>query len=288
MRLIGGRSVVVALCALVVCASATHLSGQLPLGLMTFNIRTSSIDDGPNGWPHRKDLVVGVIEQFAPQVVGLQEVVHEQIEYFETKLHDYRWIGVDRGLNGGTGLSEYTPIFYRHAELSVIESGNFWLSPTPDLASTAEPRLTRIVTWARFHHRASRREFVVFNTHFSPRAGQGQLDAARILRERTQRLAPGSALIVLGDFNAAAEESPVWHELTGDRLRDAWTLAEKRRGPAATMGGFGPPRDGDTSRIDWILVGGPIKVRSAETVLYNASGRYPSDHYPVAARVEVE
>ena len=77
------------------------------------------------------------------------------------------------GLNGGEGLSEYTPIFYRFAELSPIESGNFWLSPTPDLPSTAEPRLGRIVTWARFHHRGTGRQFYVFNTHFSPRAGRG-------------------------------------------------------------------------------------------------------------------
>jgi endonuclease/exonuclease/phosphatase family metal-dependent hydrolase len=53
------------------------------------------------------------------------------------------------------------------------------------------------------------------------------------------------------------------------------------------MGGFGAPRPGDTSRIDWILVGGPIQVQSVETVLYNEGGRYPSDHFPVAARVDI-
>jgi endonuclease/exonuclease/phosphatase family metal-dependent hydrolase len=54
-----------------------------------------------------------------------------------------------------------------------------------------------------------------------------------------------------------------------------------------TRGDFGPPETGYAERIDWILVGGPIGVRSAETVLYNDRGRYPSDHYPVAARLEV-
>ena len=44
---------------------------------------------------------------------------------------------------------------------------------------------------------------------------------------------------------------------------------------------------GDTARIDWILVGGPIDVLSAETILFNEAGRYPSDHFPVAARVEI-
>jgi endonuclease/exonuclease/phosphatase family metal-dependent hydrolase len=262
-------------------------SAQLPLGLMTFNIRTASINDGENAWPNRKTLVAQVIEREAPDIVGLQEVVRDQVEYLAATLKEYRWLGVDRGLNGGVGLSEYTPIFYRFAELSPIESGTFWLSPTPDTPSTTEPRRDRIVTWARFHHRGTGRQLYTYNTHFSPRAGPAHLEASRIIKERIQKLPAGSAVVLLGDFNSSAEESPVWSDLTGELLRDAWTQAETRRGPPGTMGGFGPPRAGDRERIDWILVGGPIDVRSAETILFNEAGRYPSDHFPVAARVEI-
>jgi endonuclease/exonuclease/phosphatase family metal-dependent hydrolase len=282
---IGIRGFVAA--ATVATLSIGSVSAQLPMGLMTFNIRTASIDDGENAWPNRKTLVAQVIEREAPDVVGLQEVVREQVEYLAATLKDYRWLGVDRGLNGGVGLSEYTPIFYRVAELSPIESGTFWLSPTPDTPSAAEPRRDRIVTWARFYHRGTGRQFYAFNTHFSPRAGPAHLDASRIIKERIQKLPAGSAVVVLGDFNSPAEEGPVWSDLTGSLLHDAWTTAETRRGPLGTMGGFGPPRAGDKERIDWILVGGPVEVRSAETILFNEAGRYPSDHFPVAARVEI-
>ena len=105
---------------------------QVPLDVMTFNIRTASGRDGDNAWPHRKELVVATIERFAPQVVGLQEALDEQITYLDAMLPDYRWLGIDRGLNGGLGLSEATPLFYRYHELSPIESGNFWLTATPD------------------------------------------------------------------------------------------------------------------------------------------------------------
>ena len=283
-----GRHVLGGSLAAVLLWASVSLSAELPLGLMTFNIRTASIDDGHNAWPHRKAVVAHAIERSSPDVVGLQEVVREQVDYLASTLKDYRWLGIDRSLNGGEGLSEYTPIFYRFPELSPIESGNFWLSPTPDLPNnTAEPRGTRIVTWARFHHRGTRRQFYVFNTHFSPRTGPGQLDAARILMERIGRLPPGSAVIVLGDFNSSAEESPVWDDMTRHQLRDAWMAASEHRGPLATMGGFGPPRPGDTARIDWILVGGPIHVHSVETILFNEDGRYPSDHFPVAARIDI-
>ena len=112
--------------------AAPAASAQVPLDVMTFNIRTASGRDGDNAWPHRKELVVATLERFAPQVVGLQEALDEQIEYLDAMLPDYRWLGIDRGLNGGVGLSEATPIFYRYDELSPIESGNFWLTSTPD------------------------------------------------------------------------------------------------------------------------------------------------------------
>ena len=78
---------------------------------MTFNIRTSAGNDGDNGWMHRRALVARTIERLAPDVAGLQEALDEQVEYLADALPGYRWLGADRGLNGGTGLSEYTPIF---------------------------------------------------------------------------------------------------------------------------------------------------------------------------------
>ena len=76
--------------------AAPHVSAQVPLDVMTFNIRTASGRDGDNAWPHRKELVAATIERFAPQVVGLQEALDEQIEYLDAMLPDYRWLGIDR------------------------------------------------------------------------------------------------------------------------------------------------------------------------------------------------
>ena len=283
-------SVVTAAVALVGPSTA---STQVSLDVMTFNIRTAAGRDGDNAWPKRQALLVDTIERYAPQVVGLQEALGEQIEYLEQHLPDYRWIGIDRGLNGGVGLSEATPIFYRYAELSPIESGNFWLTDTPD---TPPVRRTegrrrrgggRIVTWARFYHRATGRQMYVFNTHFTLRRGQSQLDSADLIADRVAALPAGAAAIVMGDFNSDAERSDTWRVATARRLRDAWVAAAERVGPIATYGDFGPPDEALAERVDWILVGGPIDVQRAETVVHNVGGRYPSDHYPVAVRLVI-
>ena len=281
--------------AAVVTATPWPAAAQNQLDVMTFNIRTSNFPDGDNAWPYRKELVAETIRRFTPHVVGMQEAISEQIEYLASALPEYRWLGIDRRLNGGQGLSEATPIFYRHDELAPIESGNFWLTATPDVppaprSGTGRRRRGggRIVTWARFHHLATGRAVYVFNTHLSLRRGQGQIDSVNLILERVGALPAGSAVIVLGDFNNVAEESDLWRIATSHGLDDAWVVADERRGPALTWSGFGPPDDGVTGRIDWILVGGPIGVRSAETVLHNDGGRYPSDHYPVAARLEID
>jgi endonuclease/exonuclease/phosphatase family metal-dependent hydrolase len=260
-----------------------------PIGLqvMTFNIRTAAGRDGDDSWPFRKDLVAETIRGVDPDVIGMQEVLAEQIEFFEDALPEYRWLGVDRGLNGGTGLSEATPIFYRYAEIVPIESGTFWLGTPPDGRQTRRGG-SRIVTWARFHHLETGRQIYVFNTHFTLREGPQQLESVARIRERIAALPEGSAVIVMGDFNALAEWSSTWREATSAGLRDAWDVADERRGPPFTSNGFGPPPAEGDARIDWILVSGPITVPSVATVVHSANGRYPSDHYPVAATLRID
>ena len=278
------------------CASPAALLAQDPeapsaepiaLDVMTFNIRTAIGRDGDNVWPNRKELVAETIARFNPHVLGLQEALAGQIDFLAAEMPEYRWVGVDRGLNGGTGLSEATPIFYRYQELVPIESGTFWLSDNQD-PPRRRRRVSRIVTWARFHHLETGQQIYVYNTHFTLRRGRRQLLSAAQINARIAELPPGSAVIVMGDFNAVAESSETWREATSQGLRDAWLIAGERHGPALTSNGFGPPPEGREGRIDWVLVGGSITVRSVATVVHSAEGRYPSDHYPVVAALLVE
>ncbi len=257
------------------------------LDVMTFNIRTAAGRDGANVWPNRKALVAETIARSSPDVVGLQEALEEQIEFLASRLPEYRWLGVDRGLNGGRGLSEATPIFYRHRELTPIESGTFWISETPAEPSRGRRRSSRIVTWARFYHHGTGQQLVVYNTHFSLRQGAGHLRGTELINERIAELPEGSAVVAMGDFNAVAERSETWTAATAHGLRDAWVVAKERRGPAITANGFGPPPEGWDGRIDWILVGGRVSVLAAETIVHSREGRFPSDHYPVLARLEI-
>lgn len=257
------------------------------LRVMTFNIRTAEGRDGDDSWPFRKQLVAETIGRHDPDVVGLQEVLAEQTAFLEGELPQYRWLGVDRGLNGGLGLSEAVPIFYRHAALAPIESGTFWLGNPPN-GDQRRGRGSRIVTWARFHHLESGREVYVYNTHFTLREGQTQLESAARINAQLAALAPSSPVVVMGDFNAPAGSSETWRVATSQGLVDAWDMALERQGPPITSNGFGPPPEWGEGRIDWILVRGPIVVPTVATIVHSVDGRYPSDHYPVLATLRLE
>ena len=55
-----------------------------------------------------------------------------------------------------------------------------------------------------------------------------------------------------------------------------------------TCAGFGPPDNQQDRRIDWILYKGGVTVQKMETSLFNKDGKYPSDHYPVVAKLVVK
>ena len=260
---------------------------RIALSAMTFNIRTSAGRDGTNAWPNRRDLVAETIRARGPDIVGLQEALADQIAFLEDALPEYRWLGVDRGLNGGTGLSESTPIFYRHRDLAPIESGTFWLGDDPD-GPTPGRRAGRIVTWARFRHLATGRDVYAYNTHLSLRRGPRQAESVARIVDRVSALAPGTAVLMTGDFNATAGRTDTWSVATSGGLRDAWLEAEERLGPPVTWSGFAPAASGVEDRIDWILVGGFARVLTMETLAESVDGRFPSDHFPVFGRFEFD
>ena len=125
-----------------------------------------------------------------------------------------------------------------------------------------------LATTATLMFPSSVRSITVLPPSLSLRRGQGQIDSVELILKRVGALPAGSAVIVLGDFNNVAEHSELSQIATGHGLRDAWLVADERRGPALTLSDFGPPDDGRIERVDWILVGGPIGVRWVETVLH--------------------
>lgn len=247
-----------------------------PLRVMTFNVRLLTNSDGANNWDARRDIAIQMLRAEDPDVIGTQELFKRQGDEIVAGLPQYAWFGEGRR---GSHDDEHMGVFYRKDRLRVRESGNFWLSDTPDVpgSRTWGNLYPRLVTWARFERIADGATFTLYNTHLPYRDEDeaARIRGAELIRARLERLDQNEPIILTGDFNAPPE-SRVHATLTA-RLTDAWLAAPQRSGPEATFHNFtGKPN----RRIDWIMFRG-LTPTSAKTVTTQANGRYPSDHFPV-------
>ncbi len=276
-------------CTLLVAAALCWQAraADFRLDVMTFNVRYGSAKDGGNAWERRKDILVDTLRAHDPDVFGVQECLDFQAAYIAAHLDGHTWIGLGRNADGG---GEMTAVFFRKGLLMALESGHFWLSETPDVPASKswDTSLPRIASWIKFHAPASKTDFYFFNTHFDHRGVQARLESAKLLAERIRPLAAQLPVVLTGDFNALAGTSAPWQALTAHGMRDAWQRAAKKKGPANTWNGFETPGPGAARRIDWILVSPRIEVLHCETVTRQQDGRYPSDHFPVLAKLVLE
>ena len=259
---------------------------DLELKVMSFNIRYGTANDGKNSWPHRRELVVETIKAYSPDVFGLQECLDFQAEYIAEKLDAYHWIGIGRDKDLG---GEMTPLFYKKKTLGPMASGHFWLSESPKVPGSVswDSSLTRMASWIQFRHRKSGAEFTVVNTHFDHRGKVAREKSAELVAARAAERAGKAPVIVMGDFNAAAEGSKPWKAFAAAGFKDAWIEAPERKGPQTTWSGFKAPETDSARRIDWVVFRGSVQALHCETVTHNDQGRYPSDHYPVFARLRL-
>lgn len=254
------------------------------LRVMTFNVRYPAKSDGVNVWENRRDLLVDTIREKDPDFFGTQELFYEQGQYIVEKLPQYVWFGVSRR---GNRTDEHMGVFYKRDRLKPIETGDFWLSETPDVPGSMSwnVSLPRMVTWGLFEIQGSGRRFYHFNTHFPHRKEDeaARHHCARLIAARLEKLPQDVPLILTGDFNAPAGGEV--YQVFAATLEDAWAKAAERTGPECTLSGFTGRTTGP--RIDWILYRGGWKALAAETVTKNDHGRYPSDHYPVLALLQL-
>lgn len=254
-----------------------------PLKVMAFNVRLPTDADGDNRWQVRKDILVDTIRDQRPVVFGTQELFAEQGDYIVRQLPEYAWFGVGRRGDAEGAGDEHMGVFYLRDELKVIESGDFWLSDTPEVAGsiTWGNLYPRMVTWALFKRMADGRRFYFFNTHLPYRDEDEPIRerGAALLLKRLSALPADVPVVVTGDFNTGPESRV--HALLTDVMADAWERSTQRSGPEATFHAFSGKAD---RRIDWILVRG-FDVGPVSTVTDHENGRYPSDHFPVVAEL---
>ena len=260
------------------------LSSYLPteqtpdLEILSYNIRYDNPEDGKNQWKFRKETLMGYFLKNTPDVVGMQEVLHNQLNDLTSTLEDYAYVGVGR--EDGKTKGEYSPVFYRKSALNLLESDTFWLSETPEQISVGwDAAHERICTFARFEHRQTKKQLWVFNTHFDHVGVMARVEAANLILKKIKQLNPeGLPTIVTGDFNLTPETQPI--QIFQAAFQDVLLELPKSDFTYGTFTGLDTENNAER-RIDYIFQKGFTVKKAAQPWVKTPEGRWASDHHPV-------
>ncbi|MBN1901562.1 endonuclease/exonuclease/phosphatase family protein [Candidatus Sumerlaeota bacterium] len=274
------------------CSLQKERARALDIKFMTFNIRNGLAKDGENHWNLRKDFVSDIIREYAPDALGVQEAFRFQLDELNKRLPEYGELGIGRD---GGDMGEYSAILFRKERFDVEESGTFWLSETPSEPSAHwGNNCRRVCTWARLTEKSSARSLYIYNTHLDHQSQSSREKGVRLIMKRIQERTHQYPFVLMGDFNVG-ENNPVIFYLKGISqdadaspipVVDAFRTLYPDEKAVGTYNQFTGYSDG--AKIDYIFVTPNTRTLDAAIVRTNREGRYPSDHYPVTARLLFE
>lgn len=257
---------------------------------MSYNLRFDNPDDGVNQWPKRVDKVVALITKYNPDIIGVQEALHHQIQDLLKKLPEYSYCGVGR--DDGKEKGEYSAILFRNSRFGLLYTRTEWLSETPDVPGSKswDAAITRIFTFGRFFDRDTKKEFVIANTHFDHVGKTARLMSATLIKSYFAGMEAGAninnngdkieiPIIISGDFNSEPNEAPYLNMVDGKLGLELFDS----RPAASTAGTFcGFKVDAMPCKtIDFIFHTKEWVSRNYEVITDNDGTYYPSDHLPV-------
>ncbi len=248
--------------------------------VMSFNVRCC--DDKEGSVKNRSKIVTAIIQQYAPDSVGVQEATGEWMRILSENLGDYVSVGEHRDEDIE---SEYSAIFFRRDKFALIDSGTIWLSDTPEVkySKYEESGCTRIATWVVLENRETGEVYTHINTHLDHMGDAPRVLQIEVLKDKIAELKKlGYPIVCTGDFNAQPE-TEVYSKIT-KVLKDT-KAAAKNSDDGLTAHGYGKNEDYSAGPIDYVFVSKNVKVDTYKIIRNTVMDMYPSDHYPVVADV---
>jgi len=252
------------------------------INVMTFNLRYASASDGSNSWenanqnPERRELVIRVITNHAPDVIGFQEGEDVQLTYLSDHLPAY---AIESQKPSGGGGNENAAFAYNTNRLELLDRGTFSLGTQPGGGYWNNTPGTnfypyryfpnmglgfpRLAIWGHFNWIETDQEFLFYSTHYDFN-NEPQVKSAWLMTDDAfarNNLMPSSPLaMVVGDFNSTQNDhdwefftgSYTTNGLTGD-FTDSWYQAHNSWTDSGTFHGFQGGTISGNDRIDWIL-----------------------------------
>ncbi|MDE6348822.1 MAG: endonuclease/exonuclease/phosphatase family protein [Bacteroides sp.] len=262
---------------------------QESMNVMSFNIRYDNPGDSLNNWQYRKERAANAIRFYDADIVGTQEVLHNQLQDLQQRLPEYGVIGVGR--EDGKEKGEYSALWYKKTRFEVIDSGTFWLSETPEVAGSKgwDGACERVASWAKLQDKRSGKEYFALNTHLDHVGVAARREGISLILDKVKELSNGAPIVVTGDFNSTPESDVIKHitnPADPGHLTDAREVSALVYGPSWSFHDFGSIPYEQRPLIDYVFVGNGLKVVKYGVLAEMENNSFLSDHAPVLVTVE--
>ncbi|MCR5463994.1 MAG: endonuclease/exonuclease/phosphatase family protein [Bacteroidales bacterium] len=305
------RLILTSVAAVVLITSCGTVRRATTLQVGSYNIRYENRGDSlrGNGWGQRLPIIAQQILFHDLEIFGTQEGKYNQLEQLKASLPGYEYIGAGR--DDGIHAGEHSAIFYNTNRFELLDHGDFWLSPTPDVPSKGwDAALNRVCTWGHFKVKDTKKELYYLSLHMDHIGVQARQESAKLVVQKIRELCEGKPVVLTGDFNVD-QNNPIYSTfVTSGILNDSYEVCEIRYALDGTANGF-DPNSFTTSRIDHVFVTPGTRVirygvltdtyrtMTAEAQKYENGNfpkeisfqafqaRTPSDHFPVKVILEL-
>lgn len=255
--------------------------------LMSYNIRYDNPGDNPNHWSGRIDKVVELLKEYNPDLLGIQEALHHQLEDLIAALPHYTYVGVGR--DDGKTQGEFSALLFDTQKFELLRTETFWLSENPQIIGSKnwDAAITRIVSWAELRDKQNGKTFFWFNTHFDHIGKEARQHSAKLIRQKIEEIAGKKPVLVSGDFNCEPDDTS--YQLMVAKAKPNLFDASAGFKQDCTCCGFEVAQYLNRCvRIDYIFHSKQFKVLNYTTPQNNDGKYYPSDHLPVMARLRLK
>ncbi|MDR2858998.1 MAG: endonuclease/exonuclease/phosphatase family protein [Mediterranea sp.] len=243
----------------------------------SYNLRMDTPQDSLNSWSHRKESVKALIQYHDFDIIGIQEGFLHQLKGI-CELPEYAYFGAGR--EDGKEAGEHAASIYKKDRLNVLNSGNYWLSETPDKPGLGWDATccNRICSWVKFKDKKTGKKFYVFNVHFDHQGVIAREESGKLMIRKITEIAKDAPVICTGDFNSTPETEQI-KAMSAFLLDSRQVTSTPPYGPTGTFNTrFRNPIE---ERIDYIFVTHHFQVTKYAVLTDNNGLYYPSDHQPV-------
>ena len=255
-----------------------------PIKIISYNIRNNNPNDGKDIWENRRETITDFIEKEAPDFLGLQEVNYPQIQYLNSNLINYNFIGVGR--DDGKTRGEFSPIYFNESKYNLLLSNTFWLSKTPNNISVGwDAAMERICTYGLFEQKNDGSKVWVFNTHFDHIGNVAREKSVDLILSKIKDLTKDKdQIIITGDFNLSDDSVPI--KKLQNFYNDVNIKMDNNSKFYGTFNNFKIDNNYN-NRIDYIFYKNFELIKSSHLHVTTDQGRWASDHHPVIAILKI-